>query len=96
MNRGAAYARLPGWELVSAGLEDLAAGRVTVEAALVRSASIQLRSLGLEVPALEGEGASLYDLVSARVGEAEAHSQYNALRRRLASFLRTASRAPIC
>jgi hypothetical protein len=88
------YGDLPGWELVSAGLADVAAGRSTLEAALVRSASRRLRELGLDIPAAVGEGETLYDLTRAAVGDAQAHSRYNALRRRLASFLRAASHAP--
>lgn len=89
------FADLPGWELVSIGLEDLDAGRASIEAALVLSASRELRRLGLEVTPTQGEGPDLYALVAAQVGDAVAHSRYNALRRRLVSFLRAASRASI-
>jgi len=34
--------------------------------------------------------ATLYALIAAEVGEGRAHSRYNALRRRLAKFLRAA------
>jgi hypothetical protein len=87
---------LPGWELVRVGLDDLVAGRTTVEAALVGLVSVRLGSLGIRVP----EGASsaspegLYDLVAGEVGESRAHGRYNALRRRVASFLRSAGHAP--
>jgi predicted transcriptional regulator len=83
-------ADLPGADLVSAGLADLAAGRRTMEAALVSLATTRLHSLGVELPAAPLENASdrLYELVDKRVGEAGAHSRYNALRRRLSSFLR--------
>lgn len=89
------FADLPGWELVSVGLEDLDAGRASIEAALVSSASRELRRFGLEVRSTEGEGPDLYALVAAQVGDAAAHSRYNSLRRRLVSFLRAASRASI-
>ena len=87
---------LPGWELVRAGLEDLAAGRPTVEAALVGLASVRLGSLHLDLPAgaTPASPERLYELVEADVGEARAHARYNALRRRLASFLRSAGHAP--
>jgi hypothetical protein len=88
------YASLPGWELVAAGIDDLRAGRATVEAALVLTASRRLREVGLVFPlAGPGQGSDLYDLVEARVGDRNAHGRYNALRRRLSSFL-DAARAP--
>src|SRR5215210_143902 len=85
---------LPGWELVSRGVADLAAGKVTVEALLVVDASERLKSVGIAIP--EGREAiapDLYDLVVADVGESRAHGRYNALRRRLTSFLRAAASA---
>jgi hypothetical protein len=74
-------------------MQDLAEGKVTVETELIRSASRRLRELGFDVPLDEGDGARLYDLVTAEVGEAHAYSTYNALRRRVVSFMRAASRA---
>jgi len=88
--------RLPGWDLVAAGMADLAAGRVTIAGELVRDASLRLAEAGLPVPravAAESPGR-LYELVVADVGAAAAHGRYNALRRRLASFVRTARHAP--
>jgi hypothetical protein len=84
------FSGLPGWELVSAGLKDRAAGRQTIPALLVDSASERLARLGLPVPGSHAADATerLYRLVEAEVGETQAHSRYNALRRRLASFLR--------
>jgi hypothetical protein len=86
------YAGLPGWELVAAGVADLNAGHQTVAAMLVASASVRLRRLGLELPPglVDDPQARLYDLLAEEVGEAAAHSRYNALRRRLLSFLRSA------
>jgi hypothetical protein len=83
---------LPGWEIVSAGLADLAAGRISVASLLVQSVSVRMRQLGIVLPPSAGGGgnAALYVLVAAQVGEGRAHSHYNALRRRLAKFLRTA------
>jgi hypothetical protein len=91
------YEGLPGWELVSAGLADLHAGRQTVPAMLVASASIRLRRLGIGLPprSVDDPQDRLYELLAEEVGEAAAHSRYNALRRRLLSFLRSAeSNAP--
>lgn len=86
---------LPGWELVSQGLEDLAGGRASIEAALLMSASLRLRRLGFELPAAADvePGLDLYRLVAAEVGDQRAHARYNALRRRFSSFLRAAQHA---
>ena len=43
-------ADLPGYELVSEGLDDLAAGRESVSALLVAMAAPRLRALGIDVP----------------------------------------------
>ena len=86
----------PGADLVSAGIADLAAGRETIEAMLVACASVRLRRLGYAVPdAVTGSPESrLYALVEAQVGPRRAHSRYNALRRRLVSFLDSSAHAP--
>lgn len=47
---------LPGYELVSAGLDDLAAGRETESALLVAMAAPRLRAIGIDVP--QGGGRS--------------------------------------
>lgn len=81
---------LPGWELVSRGLEDSALGRETVAAMLVALASQRLARAGFAVPGtpIKDPGWRLYQLLVAEVGEGAAHARYNALRRRLLSFLR--------
>lgn len=85
------FAGLPGWELVSRGLEDQAAGRVTIESLLIASASTRLEKLGLPVSRTSGSVEwRLYQLIEEQVGDAGAHGRYNALRRRLLSFLRSA------
>ena len=80
---------LPGADLVNAGLADLAAGRISIEAALVSLVPTRLRSLGIYLPAppIDNAPDRLYELVEDEVGEAAAHSRYNALRRRFASFM---------
>jgi hypothetical protein len=82
-------ARYPGGDLVGKGILDLKAGRWTVEAALVASASRRMRSLGVRIPtANPAHEPDLYQLVQHEVGAERAHSRYNALRRQLTSFLR--------
>jgi len=81
---------LPGAELVATGLDDLERGTVSAEALLVSIGAPRLRRLGLEIsePLPEPEHR-LYEHLRAEHGDA-AHSQYNALVRRLVSFERAA------
>lgn len=83
---------IPGADLVSAGLTDLAAGRETIEGMLVLQAGDRLRELGYEVPdvPIERPEIRMYELIEEAVGPGRAHSRYNALRRRMVSFLRAA------
>jgi hypothetical protein len=83
---------LPGEDLVRAGIDDLGAGRETIAAMLVATGARQLRELGHVVPdsTTDDPERRLYALIEADVGPARAHSRYNALRRRLLSYLRTA------
>lgn len=88
--------QLPGSELVSAGIDDLRAGRRTTSAALVRMARPRLRDLGLDVPDTEDDkpaGHALYELLAAE-DRATAHSRYNALVSRMVSYARAAEHAP--
>ena len=79
-------AHLPGAELIEAGLADLTAGLVTIESLLVSIAAPGLREVGLTIDTtLPDAELRLYALLSARDGAA-AHSRYNALLRRVASF----------
>ena len=79
---------LPGADLVRRGMADLAAGRETPEALLVSIGAPRLRGAGLEVPApFPDAGHRLYLLLAKDHGDG-AHSQYNALVRRLVSFER--------
>jgi hypothetical protein len=93
---------LPGYELVSAGLADLADGRESEAGLLVAMAAPRLRRLGFDVPEGGGERPShrLYELLSeADQGDQAdwrargAHSRYNALVARVVSFARAAERA---
>lgn len=87
--------RFPGSEIVATGLSDLAAGRRSVEAAAVEMAATRLREAGFEVPATAaGKPAShrLYEALVAEHGDA-AHSRYNAIVRRLVSFVQAVEHA---
>ncbi|MGD1056597.1 MAG: hypothetical protein ABR992_04205 [Solirubrobacteraceae bacterium] len=88
-----AWERLPGHELVSGGLADLAAGRESEASLVVTMAAPRLRSLGIDVPPAADTGAAhrLYELLSER--DDGAHSRYNALVGRMVSFARAAERA---
>jgi hypothetical protein len=88
--------RLPGSELVEAGIEDLRTGRESTSAALVRMARPRLLALGLDVPKTEHDtpaGHALYELLATEE-RATAHSRYNALVARMVSFARAAEHAP--
>lgn len=82
---------LPGAEIVDKGVADLARGEETVESLLVSMAVTRLRELGVAVPSgtFPDAEARLYARLDAGLGDG-AHSRYNALRRRLVSYLRTA------
>ncbi len=88
-------ADLPGHELVSAGIADLAAGRESEPALLVAMAASRLRALGYDVP----PGSELPRQPSHRLyalladSEQDAHSRYNALVGRMVSFARAAEHA---
>lgn len=86
---------MPGWELVSEGLRDIELGRRTVASAAVQLASSRLSALGIEVQLSSGRQPSheLYELLAAQDPDG-AHSRYNAVVRRLASFARAAEHAP--
>jgi hypothetical protein len=82
------YEAYPGGELVSAGLEDLRRGEVTVNALLVSIGASRLRHAGVAVPAvIANANERLYELLEREYGDG-AHSRYNSLIRRLVSFER--------
>jgi len=84
---------LPGADLVQRGAEDLRDGRHTIEAMLVARASQRLRGCGVALPPElpQDPDAELYALLAARDGNG-AHSAYNALSRRLVSYMCCAER----
>ena len=72
------------------GIADLSGGKETAEALLVSIGATRLRSVGLKPRSpIESPEHKLYLLLAHERGDA-AHSAYNALIRRLASFERTA------
>ncbi len=86
---------LPGAEIVLPGLADLEAGRVSVNASAVQAAARRLRRAGLDAPSATGDvpaAHSLYDQLSDQLGDS-AHSRYNAIIARVASFAGAAERA---
>ena len=80
---------LPGEEFVEPGVADLAAGRESVAALLLEIAAPRLRDAGLPIPKLGPQTLDaeirLYRLLGAEFGNG-AHSQYNALLRRITSL----------
>jgi len=81
---------LPGEDLVRKGVADLERGIESVEALLVSIGAPRLEGLGFEVPnPIPSPELRLYELL-AREDSDSAHSQYNALVRRLVSFERAA------
>jgi hypothetical protein len=80
------FQHLPGGDLVTKGLLDLAGARVTVEALLVSIAAPRLRDLGVMVAApLPDPEHRLYERLASEDPDS-AHSRYNALIRRLTAF----------
>ena len=83
-------ARLPGDDLIRAGLDDLAGGVESVPALLVSIGAPRLERLGIGiVTPFPSPELRLYELL-AREDQDSAHSRYNALVRRLVSFERAA------
>jgi hypothetical protein len=77
---------LPGHELVVQGISDLSAGTVSTASLLVSIGATRLRNAGVLVPAaFPNANHLLYDLLAKEFGD-DAHSQYNALIRRLVSY----------
>lgn len=87
--------QLPGAEIVLPGIADLAAGRDTVNAVAVQCAAPRLRRIGLNAPSSRGRRPAahrLYERLRDELGDG-AHSRYNAILARVASFAGAAERA---
>jgi hypothetical protein len=87
--------KLPGTKIVLPGVADLKAGRESVNASAVQCAATRLRQIGLDARGSEGDDPAahqLYRQLSSELGEG-AHSRYNAILARVASFAGAAERA---
>jgi hypothetical protein len=83
-----AAGRLPGEDVIEAGLADLARGVESVPALVVAIGGPRLRALGIDVPAGPAHPEHrLYERLACEHADA-AHARYNALLRRLVSFER--------
>jgi hypothetical protein len=92
-----ALEKLPGAEIVLAGISDLKAGSVSINSLAVQSAAGRLRALGLEAEGAEGEVPAahrLYQRLHRDLGDG-AHSRYNAILSRVTSFAQAAERARV-
>ncbi len=89
------FKNLPGAEIVLPGVADLIAGRKSVNASAVQCAATRLRGLGIDAPSATGEQPAAHDLYSMLSEElgGGAHSRYNAILARIASFAGAAERA---
>jgi hypothetical protein len=89
------FEHLPGAEIVLPGIADLEAGRRSLYASAVQCAASRLRRAGVDTPlATQGSPAAhvLYSQLSEELGD-RAHSRYNAILARVASFAGAAERA---
>lgn len=88
------FTNLPGAEIVLPGIEDLKAGRETVNALAVRAAAARLgvRDLVGEADAEEPAAHRLYRVLNSELGDA-AYSRYKAILARVVSFARAADHA---
>jgi len=88
------FARLPGGDLLSVGLRDLANGKVTECSLLLSIAAPRFQNLGLHIPVLpcsEPYEHQLYALLEDTKG-AGAYSYFNSLLRRIVSAARALER----
>ena len=82
---------LPGSDLITDGIRDLARGVTSVPALLVLIGAPRLRRLGYAIPTTTEADPerTLYETLAATDSDS-AHARYNALVRRLVSFERAA------
>ncbi|MFL5898491.1 MAG: hypothetical protein ACJ76D_08530 [Solirubrobacterales bacterium] len=86
--------KLPGAEIVLPGIEDLKAGRETINALAVSAAATKLGvgDLVADVGANEPAAHRLYQRLNDELADG-AHSRYNAILARVSSFARAAGHA---
>jgi hypothetical protein len=86
--------KLPGAEIVLPGIEDLEAGQETINALAVSAAASRLgvSRIAEEAEAEEPAAHRLYLRLQSELGDG-AHSRYNAILARVASFTRAAGDA---
>lgn len=91
--------QLPGGELVEQGLQDLSRGVSSSAALLVLIGAPRLRRLGIDIPFqkqfADSPEHTLYRHLQGKNWR-DAHSQYNALIRRLVSFERALEKNHFC
>jgi hypothetical protein len=89
------FDRLPGADLVVAGVADVENSRVSVEACLVAMASLHLARAGIEVDdsttLIPNAERTLYELLSTDGSGKNPYPRYNSLKRRIVSFARALS-----
>ena len=92
--RIAMHEDLPGADLISQGLQDLANGEISIHALLVSIGAPRLATNGIFIPGAKTEypEMQLY-LKLAEEDSDSAHSRYNALIRKLVSFERALERS---
>ena len=80
----------PGYELIEQGLKDISQNKSSIYSALLFSAKTRLGSLGVAVGGIAPADPSmeLYRLLDIEFGDG-AHSKFNALNRRLISFMKS-------
>ena len=82
-------AKLPGYEIVEIGLEDIRQGLLTEYSYLLYSAQTRFSDIGIKI---EGEvpvdsSIKAFKIIETKLGD-EAHSVFNALNRQLLSFIK--------
>jgi hypothetical protein len=82
------YERLPGYEILAAGLADLWAGRDTISALMTALCRDRLVPLGVDLPRVDPSSAAeaVHRRLADEVGDDE-HARYNALLGRMVSLL---------
>ncbi len=91
------FQNLPGWEIVSFGLEDIESGKhETIKALLVYMAASRLCEIGFDVPKFpfSEDPFQIKVMIFQKLSEnyPDEHNQFNAMQQRLAKFCDFAER----